>query len=105
MFERHESRRFVLLTESAHIRGLAHDDVLHGIEELGACGVDGQVEHLPQRIEFEYVVMVPWTGGRLVAPGPGAGFRAAMASGTNPHSTAIVKVVDFVTVAPSATYH
>jgi hypothetical protein len=28
-----------LLTESAHIRGLTHDDFLHGIKELGASGI------------------------------------------------------------------
>ena len=43
--------------EPAHVGGLADDDVFHGVEELGACGVGGQVQHRVERVEFEHVVM------------------------------------------------
>jgi len=37
---------------------LAHDDVFHGVEELGARGVGGQVQRRIERVEFEDVVKV-----------------------------------------------
>jgi hypothetical protein len=82
-----EVRRSGLLTESAHIRSLANDAVFHRIEELEACRVDGQVEHFAQRIEFEYVVVVPGTSGRA---------RTKVGAAA---------VVVFVTLASSAPYH
>jgi len=38
------------LTESGHVRGFGDDAILHGVELLGACGVNGQVEHLAQDV-------------------------------------------------------
>ena len=59
------SRRYVpLLTESADVRGFADDDVLDGVQQLDACGVGGQVQHLAQRVELEHVVMVSGAGRR-----------------------------------------
>lgn len=51
------------MAESAEVRRLADDDVLHRLEQLGACGVGGQVQRLAQRVELEHVVMVPGTRG------------------------------------------
>ena len=45
-----------LLMETADVSGLGDDDVFHGVEHLGACGVGGKVERLAQRVELEDVV-------------------------------------------------
>ena len=52
----------VLLVESTDVSGLADDDVLHRVEQLGVCRVSGKVERVAQRVELEDVVMVSGTG-------------------------------------------